>query len=187
MKFRLATLIACAALASVAGHVQQFTDPVPGVLIAEHAGELSRVEVFSTNATGTVTLGVEWQRPVFSNAVEIVSTTYTNCTVASSNRLNAVTRSETFPIAAFTPASWQNAHPLELLTGVTTNTVVTSVTNTWQAYSRTIAVTNAIVTGGTCTSNVYTGAPARATWIAPGDRIIFSGTALGGFIRFCQE
>ena len=113
--FNLLTLFALCA-----GEVVEFRN-VGDEFSAPRGGKLTRVEVFSTNATGSVTLKSVWTAPVFTNAVQIETFTATNVTVVSSNRTAALWR--TVPvtvvgdIVTYTNAAFGTVH-------VVTNTAI---------------------------------------------------------------
>lgn len=93
MKKLIAVLMATATMWLSAAEVVELRNFNDGEVNAPRGGKLTRVEVFSTNATGSVTLKSVWAAPVFTNAVLIESVTATNVTVVSSNRTAALWRS----------------------------------------------------------------------------------------------
>ena len=95
MKKLIAVLMATATMWLSAAEVVELRNFNDGEVNAPRGGKLTRVEVFSTNATGSVTLKSVWAAPVFTNAVLIESVTATNVTVVSSNRTAALWRSIT--------------------------------------------------------------------------------------------
>lgn len=49
-----------------------------------------------------------------------------------------------------------------------------------------VATTNSIVSG-TASSGKYSGTPASATYLGAGEKLVFTGTAAGGFLRIILE
>ena len=176
---------AAAALCLFAAEVVEFRN-FGSEFNALRGGKLTRVEVFSTNATGSVTLKSVWTAPVFTNAVQIETFTATNVTVVSSNRVDATVATNAYSAADFTFGSWQRAHALESLISSNAAVSVTATTNTWPVFKSNVSVTNAIISGGSLSGNKYGGAPSSDTWIAPDERFIYEGPK-GGFIRFVLE
>lgn len=176
---------AAAALCLFAAEVVEFRN-ASSEFNAPRGGKLTRVEVFSTNTTGSVTLKSVWTAPVFTNAVQIETFTATNVTVVSSNRVDATVATNAYPAADFTFGKWQRAHALESLISSNAAVSVTATTNTWPVFKSNVSVTNAIISGGSLSGNKYGGAPSSDTWIAPGERLIYEGPK-GGFIRLILE
>ncbi len=125
MKKLLAILAtATAALCLSAAEVVEFRN-VGDEISAPRGGKLARVEAFSTNATGSVTLKSVWTAPVFTNAVQIETFTATNVTVVSSNRTAAIWR--TVPvtvigdIVTYTNSAFGTVHTVTNTATVYTN------------------------------------------------------------------
>jgi hypothetical protein len=125
MKKLLAILAtAAAALCLSAAEVVEFRN-VGGEFSAPRGGKLTRVEAFSTNATGSVTLKSVWTAPVFTNAVQVETVTATNVTVVSSNRTAALWR--TVPvtvvgdIVTYTNSAFGTVHTVTNTATVYTN------------------------------------------------------------------
>ena len=129
-----------------------------------------------------VTNAVEISTNVFTHAVQtniITSTVMTNVPVAvelSTNTFHAVT-----------PEAFARAYPMHTLLSLSTNVTTTATTNIWPVLQREVAVTNAIISGGTCSGSMYSGAPATNTYLKAHEWLIFSGTATGGFLRLILE
>lgn len=115
---------AAAALCLFAAEVVEFRN-FGSEFNALRGGKLTRVEVFSTNATGSVTLKSVWTAPVFTNAVQIETFTATNVTVVSSNRTAAIWR--TVPvtvigdIVTYTNSAFGTVHTVTNTATVYTN------------------------------------------------------------------
>ena len=86
-----------------------------------------------------------------------------------------------------TAESFALAYPFHTLLSLSTNVTVTATTNIWPVLQREVAVTNAIITSGSCSGSVYIGAPATNTYLKAHEWLIFSGTATGGFLRLIYE
>lgn len=158
-----------------------FTSPAGGKIVA--------VQAFSTSASGTVALNSVYEAPVFTNAVQIIPATSTNYTVVASNRVANAVGTNVLDAATFgeyTAAKWNTQRPLESVLSVATNIVTTATTNTWPVYQKSVSVTNSIVSG-TCSSNLFSASPESDTYIKPNERLLFTGTATGGFIRLILE
>ena len=130
----------------------------------------------------TVTNAVEISTNVFTHAIQtniITSTVMTNIPIAVGLSTNT--------FAAVTPEAFAGAFPFHTLLSLSTNVTTTVATNRWPVLQREVAVTNAIISGGTCSGSKYSGAPASTTYLKPHEWLIFSGTATGGFIRLVLE
>jgi len=186
-------MIALVAIANAA-EVVEIRSFAAGEFNAPRGGKLARVEVFSTNATGTVNLKSVYSAPVFTNAVQIETFAATNVTVVSSNRLwRAASTNDVIPLATnayeaagFSFAMWQRTHPLDALVSSNRTVTVTATTNRWPVYKGEVAVTNSIISGGSLSGSKYGGAPGGDTWLAPGERLIYTGPG-GGFLRLILE
>ena len=196
MKRFLALTCAVAALCLSAAEVVEFRNVKSGELDSgPRGGRLARVEAFAPDATGTVSLKSVWSAAVFTNIVEIETFTATNVTVVSSNRVaaanaptNAIPQTvftNVFPAAGFSFAAWTRAHPVETLLSSNTAVSVSAVTNTTLAFDREVAVTNTILSGASVSGHVY-GGDLTNKWIAPGERLIYTGPS-GGFLRLMIE
>ena len=223
----LSVLLLSSALLNAAT-VSEITSPASGESFALGVGgRLVAVQAFSTNATGTVAVKSIYEAPIFTNAVAISSTTATNYTTVSSNRLaetfaphfyvvtNAVEIStniythavvtniitstaltnipvvvalttNVIEVSGFTPQQFARAYPAHTLLSFSTNITTTATTSIWPVVKSVVAKTNTLVSG-TCASNVYTGAPPAAVYLAPRERLVFEGTATGGFLRLVFE
>ena len=130
----------------------------------------------------TVTNAVEISTNIFTHAVVtniLTSTVLTN--VPSTVALSTNT------FAAVTPESFALAYPFHTLMSFSTNVTVKATTNILPVLQRDVAKTNAIITSGSCSGNVYIGAPATNTYLKAHEWLIFSGTATGGFLRLIYE
>lgn len=145
-------------------------------------GKLTAVEAYSPSAaSGTVALKSIWASDIFTNAVSYLPpVTQTVHTVVWSNKVTAAVSTNTYDSLA--------VHvPLNLV-ALASNTVhnVSVTTNTWAVFKETAVKTNSIISG-TASSGVYSGTPASAIYIAPGEKLVFEGTAAGGFLRLILE
>ena len=130
----------------------------------------------------TVTNAVEISTNVFTHAIQtniITSTVMTNIPIAVGLSTNT--------FAAVTPEAFAGMFPFHTLLSLSTNVTTTVATNRWPVLQREVAVTNAIISGGTCSGSKYSGAPADTTYLKPHEWLIFSGTATGGFLRLVFE
>ena len=188
MKKVFAFLAAVAfALCLSAAEVVEFSNFKGGEFGAgRRGGKLTRVEVFAPAATGSVSLQSVYSAPVFTNVVEVKSATVTNVTVVSSNRLAHVVATNVYPAAGFSFRGWRNAHPVETLVSSNVAVSVVATTNVAHVVDHYVAVTNSVISGGSVSGHKYGGAPAADTWIAPGERLIYSGPT-GGFLRLIVE
>lgn len=141
-------------------------------------GKLTRVEAFSPVSGGTVALKSVYSAPVYTNAMEVLAYTNVSYTVLWTNSFSHVVTTNIFPNLSFEGSPE--------VVGVTTNTVVGATTNMWPVLQRTVSVTNSIVSG-TQTGYVFTNDLPRAVYLAPGERLIFTGTGVGGFVRLILE
>lgn len=142
----------------------------------------NRLAATSYTASIVVTNGVT---TITNKALGTVSVV-TNTSVVSTNFPLQVVFTNTYAAAGFTLPGWSNANPAMTLLSVSTNEVFTATTNTAPVFAYSVAVTNDLVSG-TASSNVFTNAPAAPVYLAPGERLIFSGTATGGFLRLILE
>ena len=209
MKKLLAILAtATAALCLSAAEVVEFRN-VGDEISAPRGGKLARVEAFSTNATGSVTLKSVWTAPVFTNAVQIETFTATNVTVVSSNRTAAIWR--TVPvtvigdIVTYTNSAFGTVH-----TVTNTATVYTILPNqvvftnaypaadfTFSAWQRehpvdTLLSSNAAVTVTATTNSwpVFQREVSVTNTIISGGSLTgnkYGGGPKGGFIRLVLE
>ena len=178
---KLTLFAALFALGLSAATVRQFTPASGDPFSAGVGGKLVQVTVFSTEAAGTVNLASVWSAPTYTNAIDIAVTTSTVWAVEYSNTVtHAVFTNRVdfmpFPVQVYCDVIGSNA-----------TVTVTAVTNTTPVQSGVVTVTNAIISGGSCVSGVYSGAPASNTWISGTDALIFTGTAKGGFLRLVIE
>ena len=176
-KFALLAAIA-ASLAAIAAQVAPFT-PVDGAAFkVSQGGKLVRVESFSPVSGGTLALKSIWSTDVYTNALDILTATNMSYTVVESNAYTHVVTTNVFPNLSF-----ENDPGI---VSVATNAIVTVTTNKWPVFEKTVAVTNAIVSG-TQTGFVFTNTLQNAVYLAPGEHLLFTGTAVGGFVRLIFE
>lgn len=179
MKKMLSVLAAFAfAFAAFAATVVPFTPTDGGVFKLSQGGKLTRVEAFSPVSGGTLALSTIYSAPVYTNAIEISTFTNFAYTVVESNAYTHVVTTNAFP-----NLSWIDDPGI---IGVTTNIAVVATTNTWPVLQKTVAVTNSVFSG-TQTGFVYTNTLSTATYLAPGERLLFTGTGVGGFVRLIFE
>lgn len=157
-----------------------------GEFALHESGRLAAVEVFAPT-NGSVSLKRIWSAPVYTNAVSVV----TNGTGA----LSVGVWSNLTTHVVYT--NWFNSlrgtsyrYPYAMATDTNLETTVTALadvsTNAVLAISKIVAVTNTLASG-TASSNVYIGAPATTNYLSTGERLLFDGTALGGFLRLILE
>lgn len=176
-KFALLAAIA-ASLAALAAQVAPFT-PVDGAAFkVSQGGKLVRVESFSPVSGGTIALKSVWSTDVYTNALDILTATNMSYTVVESNAYTHVVTTNIFPNLSF-----ENDPGI---VSIATNATVAVTTNKWPVFEKTVAVTNAIVSG-TQTGFVYTNNLPNAVYLAPGEKLIFTGTAVGGWLRLIFE
>lgn len=178
MKKLFATLALFAAFACAAAVVVPFSPTSGGTFKLSQGGKLVRVEAFSPVSGGTVALSSIYSAPVYTNAVEIYTLTNVSYTVVESNAYTHAVTTNAFPNLSFVDDPG--------IIGVSTNTVVSAVTNRWPVFQKTVAVTNSIVSG-TQTGYIYTNELGTAKYLAPGEVLRFTGTGVGGFIRLIFE
>lgn len=183
MKKMIFAFAAMIAATLPAFQVIQPTVGADGRLQAQAGGKLVRVIAVSpTVAAGTVNLEAVYSTALFTNAVDIAVTTSKTYRVAWSNQVSH---------AVFTNSYAALPIPIQIYCAqlsIATNTAVTAITNTWPVYERTAYVTNAIITGGTATNGIYSGAPASDTYLSGADTLFFTGTATAnGFLRLVFE
>ena len=178
MKKLFATLALFAAFACAAAVVVPFSPTSGGTVKLSQGGKLVRVEAFSPVSGGTVALKSVYSADVYTNAVSIATATNWNYSVVESNAYTHVVSTN-----AFQNLSWIDDPGI---IGVTTNIAVVATTNTWPVFQKTVAVTNDIVSGSQ-TGYVYTNTLGTAKYLAPGERLLFTGTGVGGFVRLIFE
>ena len=142
----------------------------------------NRLSLTSLSYITLVTNGVS----VVTNAVYGTITTNILTSLVTTNVPVAVALS-TNTFHAVTPEAFARAYPMHTLLSLSTNVTTTATTNIWPVLQREVAVTNAIISGGTCSGLKYSGAPATNTYLKAHEWLIFSGTATGGFLRLVFE
>ena len=179
MKKMLSVLAAFAfAFVAVAATVVPFTPTNGGTFKLSQGGKLTRVEAFSPVSGGTLALSSIYSAPVYTNAIEISTFTNFAYTVVESNAYTHVVTTNAFP-----NLSWIDDPGI---IGISTNMMVVTTTNSWPVFKETVAVTNDIVSGSQ-TGYLYTNTLGTAMYLAPGERLLFTGTGVGGFVRLIFE
>lgn len=157
-----------------------------GEFALHEGGQLVAVEVFAPT-NGSVSLKRIWSAPVYTNAVSVVTNAAGTLTTGIwSNRTTHVVYT-----------NWYNSmrgtsyrYPYAMATDTNLETTVTALadlaTNVLPVVSEIVAVTNTLASG-TASANVYSGAPATTNYLATGERLLFDGTATGGFLRLILE
>ena len=182
----LSIVAAVLSLAAFASTVTQFRPLAAGEFESGAVGgKLVAIQVFSPVASGTVSLKSIYEAAVFTNAVQIETFTATNMTVVSSNRLDATVSTNTVPAAMFAFPTWQRAYPFNILVSSNAAVSVSVSTNTWPVFEKSVFVTNTIASG-TCSGGIFTNAPS-GVYLAPGEKLLFTGTATGGHLRLILE
>ena len=178
MKKLFASLALFAAFACAAAVVVPFSPMSGGTFKLSQGGKLVRVEAFSPVRGGTVALKSVYSADVYTNALSIATATNYIYTVVESNAYtHAVSTNE------FRNLSWIDDPGI---IGISTNMMVVATTNSWPVFKETVAVTNDIVSGSQ-TGYLYTNTLGTATYLAPGERLLFTGTGVGGFVRLIFE
>ena len=179
MKKMLSVLAAFAfAFAAVAATVVPFNPSDGGVFKLSQGGKLTRVEAFSPVSGGTIALKSVYSADVYTNALSIATATNWNYSVVESNAYTHVVSTNEFH-----NLSWIDDPGI---IGVTTNIAVVATTNIWPVLQKTVAVTNDLVSGSQ-TGYIYTNTLSTAKYLAPGERLLFTGTGVGGFVRLIFE
>ena len=182
----LSIIAAVLSLAAFASTVTQFRPLAAGEFESGAVGgKLVAVQVFSPVASGTVSLKSIYEAAVFTNAVQIETVTATNMTVVSSNRLDAAVSTNIFPAAMFSYSAWQRGYPFDMLISTNESVSVTVATNKWPVFEKSVFVTNDLASG-TCSGGIFTNAPS-GVYLAPGEKLLFTGTATGGHLRLILE
>lgn len=176
-KFALLAAIA-ASLAAIAAQVASFA-PEDGVTYTvKNGGKLVRVESFAPVSGGTFAISAIYSADVYTNAIDVATLTNTTYTVVETNYYTHAVTTNTFPNLSFVDDPG--------ILGVTTNVTVSAVTNTWKVYEKTVASTNAIASG-TASGHLGASSLTNAVYLAPGEKLIFTGTAVGGWLRLIFE
>lgn len=141
-------------------------------------GKLTRVEAFSPVSGGTFAISSIYSADTYTNAVQVANLTNTTYSVVTSNDYTHVVATNVYSSLSFVDDPG--------IIGISTNMTYYAVTNRWPVYKGTVAVTNSLATG---TQSGYTVGKALDTpvYLAPGERIRFTGTGVGGFIRLIFE
>ena len=143
----------------------------------------NRLAMTSMNRYDVVTNAVEISTNIFTHAVVtniITSTVVTNVPVRVALSTNV------FSVSGLSPQDFARQFPAHTLLSLSTNTVTTTTTNIWPVVSGIVAKTNTLV-NGSCSGNVFTGAPTTNTYLKAHEWLIFEGTATGGWLRLIFE
>lgn len=141
-------------------------------------GRLANVLVASTVADGT--LALKSVATVYTNAEEVVDVYATNVTysLVYSNGTEVVTNTTPVDYSPF-PAGMRYL-------SYATNTAVTHVSSTTNAYAAVALVTTNDLASVTCSDHSGQAAP-EGVYVVPGDRIFYTGTALGRVLLFIER
>lgn len=176
-----AILLACCAF-----RVAEVPLAESGEFTLHDGGRLAAVEVFAPT-NGSVSLKQIWSAPVYTNVVSVVTN--------GAGTLSVGVWSNLTTHVVYT--NWHNSlrgtsyrYPYAMATDTNLETTVTALadlaTNVVPVVSEIVAVTNTLASG-TASANVYSGAPATTNYLATGERLLFDGTATGGFLRLILE
>lgn len=166
-----------------------YSAPVFTNVVEVESASVTNVTVVSSNRTASVwrTVPVEsFEVVVYTNAAFGTVHTVTNVVTSYTNVPNQVVFTNVYPAVGFSFRGWRNAHPVETLVSSNVAVSVVATTNVAHVVDHYVAVTNSIISGGSVSGHKYGGAPASDTWIAPGERLIYSGPT-GGFLRLIVE
>ncbi len=182
----LSIIAALLSLAASASTVAQFRPLAAGEFESGPVGgKLVAVQVFSPVESGTVSLQSIYEAATFTNAIEIKTFIATNMTVISSNRVDAALSTNTFPAAMFLFSTWQRAYPFNVLISTNETVSTTVTTNQWPVFEKSVFVTNTLASGS-CSGGIFTNAPS-GIYLAPGEKLLFTGTATGGHLRLILD
>lgn len=177
---KLLFLVAAIALSPLApaADVASFAPEDGAMYSVSRGGKLVRVESFSPVSGGTFALSSVYSADVYTNAIDVATLTNTTYTVVETNYYTHAVTTNTFPNLSFVDDPG--------ILGVTTNVTVSAVTNTWKVYEKTVASTNAIASG-TASGHLGASSLTNAVYLAPGEKLLFAGTAVGGWLRLIFE
>lgn len=179
MKKLSITLAAIAlSLIASAATVASFAPEDGATYTVKNGGKLVRVESFAPVSGGTFAISSVYSADVYTNAIDVATLTNTTYTVVETNYYTHAVTTNTFPNLSFVDDPG--------ILGVTTNVTVSAVTNTWKAYEKTVASTNAIASG-TASGHLGASSLTNAVYLAPGEKLLFTGTAVGGWMRLIFE
>ena len=185
MKIKMLAL-AAVVTACCAFRVVELSPTPEGAFAPGGGGRLAAVEAFAPT-NGTVSLKRVWAADLYTNATVLVTNATGSLTVSVWSN---VTTHAIFTNTIDSLRGISHAYPYSPPTYTNITTTVTPLadvsTNTVRGLWKTVSVTNALVTGS-ATSNMYTGTPANATYVAPDEKLLFDGSALGGFLRLVFE
>ena len=157
-----------------------------GEFTLQDGGRLAAVEVFAPT-NGSVSLKQIWSAPVYTNAVSVVTNATGTLSVGIwSNLTTHVVYTNWYNSLRGTSYRYPYAMATDTNLETTVSALVDLSTNTVLGISKIVAVTNTLATG-TASSNVYSGAPAATNYLSAGDKLLFDGTATGGFLRLILE
>lgn len=172
-------LALCCAVAAVT--VDQYS-PIPGAEFSTTAGgALKKCEVLSDVSGGTVKLERVLSLNVYTNAVEILTSTQTTFTVVFSNSVAHTVFTNIYPTT-------QGLHPPLNCVVIASNIVedISATTNTWPVFKEVYSQTETIFSGS-LTGHSYSNAPENV-FLMLGDKLIFSGEAsTNGWLRLILE
>ena len=173
--------IAAALVAAIASAytVAQYDLAEAGELPARTTGgKVVAVQVYAPT-NGTVALTSVWSAEVYTNLTTVSASTNYLWTVAYSNTNTRAVYTNTY-----TSAGWpMPIYSIPLATNDLTS--VSSVTNVTRVFKEQVS-TNVAIVSGSAANHVYSGSPASNTYIAPGERMVYTG-ALGGWLRLILE
>ena len=178
MKKYLSIVMFLAAFACAASVVVPFSPKAGGAFKLSSGGKLTRVEAFSPVSGGTFDLKSVYSADVYTNAVSVKTATNVTYTVVESNAYTHVVSTNSFHNLSFVDDPG--------IVGVSTNIAVVATTNAWPVLKETVVVTNDIASGTQTGYKLEKNLDAPK-YLAPGERLIFSGTGVGGFVRLIFE
>ena len=181
MKKFIAILALALCGAAPALTVEQYS-PTPGAeFSASSGGGLRAAEVFSGVSGGTAKLERLRSVNVYTNAVDILTSTQTVFTVVFTNTVDQIVFTNTYPTTV-------GIKPPLYCSVIASNLVlnITATTNTWPVLKEVCSDAETVFSG-TLTGHLYTNSPA-GVYLLPGDKLIFSGTAsTNGWLRLILE
>ena len=165
----LAALAAFAAIVAIAD--TEIVSIADGQAVGNHrGGKIQQISVLSTVASGTVTLKSESKLWGMRDKITDLSTSNFVWTVVYSNGVQIVTNKTTIAPYPLPPA--------RALISASSNWVVQAYAITNKEPYITLCKTNTLSSAITCSSGVATNLP-DSKYVAPGDPLLFSGTAKG--------
>lgn len=181
MKKFIAILALALCGAASALTVEQYS-PTPGAEFAAlSGGGLRQAVVFSGTSGGSAKLERVLAVNVYTNAVDIQTSTQTVFTVVFTNTVDHIVFTNTYPTTV-------GVKPPLYCSVIASNIVrnVTATTNTWPVLKEVCTNKQTSFTG-TLTGNIYSNSPANV-YLLQGDKLIFSGSAAtNGWLRLVLE